>query len=117
MPTLALLAVNIFGKEGAARIIEKNPGVLACDPKTLAQTSAADIERAADSVAWVDSLPPDVKAGIPFLTWFLIVGSIGSRVISCSGSAACGSAAEWDLQGGLGPQLVRLVQGAVGSGL
>lgn len=108
--------MGIFGKEGAARIIEKNPGVLACDPKTLATTSAADIESAANSVAWIDGLDPNIKAGIPFVTWFLIVGTIGGRVASCSGGA-CGNSAEWDLQGGFGPQLVRFVQEAVSGGL
>ena len=29
--------VTLFGKEGAAEIIRKNPGVLACNPKTLAE--------------------------------------------------------------------------------
>ena len=106
--------VGIFGKDGAAKIIEQNPGVLACDPKTLAATPAADIEKAAASVAWIDSLPPDVKAGIPFATWFLIVGTIGGRVVSCSGGA-CGSAAEWDLKGGLGPQLVNFLQETAGA--
>ena len=86
-------------------------GVLACDPKTLAETPPAEIEKAARTVAWVDALDPNVKAGIPFATWFLIVGTIGSRVVSCSGGS-CGSADEWDLQGGFGPQLVRLIQGA-----
>lgn len=102
------VAPSFLGREGAARIIERNPGVLACDPKTLAATPAADIERAAGAVAWVDALPADVKAGIPFVTWLLIVGTIGARIVTCSGTA-CGSAADWDLQGGFGPQFVRLV--------
>lgn len=101
--------VSLFGKEKAAAIIEKNPGVLACDPASLAQTPAAEIEKAASTVAWIDELPADVKAGVPFVTWFLIVGTIGGRLASCSGGA-CGSVDEWDLQGGLGPQFVRLVQ-------
>ena len=105
--------VNLFGKEGAARIIEKNPGVLACDPVTLAKTSPAEIEKAANSVAWFDSLPEDVKAGIPILTWFALVGTIGGRVIAC-GKDTCG--AEWDLQGGLGPQLLRAIDAALQSG-
>lgn len=105
--------VNIFGKEGAADIIERNPGVLACDPQTLAATPRDEIERAAGAVAWVDALPADVKAGIPFVTWLLIVGTIGARLVTCSGTA-CGSAAEWDLQGGFGPQAVRAVSELLG---
>mmetsp|Transcript_22644 Transcript_22644/g.52171 ORF Transcript_22644/g.52171 Transcript_22644/m.52171 type:complete len:219 (-) Transcript_22644:224-880(-) len=89
--------VKIFGKEKAASIIEKNPGVLACDPASLASTPPAEIEKAARTVAWIDELDPNVKAGVPFLTWFTLVGIIGGRIVSCSGGA-CGSAAGWDLQ-------------------
>ena len=74
----------------------------------------ADIEKAANTVAWIDNLPPDVKAGIPFVTWLAIVGSVGARLVSCSGGA-CGSAAEWDLKGGFGPQLKNFVLDALAS--
>ena len=104
--------IKLLGKERTAIVIEKNPGVLACDPVTLAKTSPADIEGAANSVAWFDSLPEDLRAGIPILTWFALVGTIGGRVIAC-GSKVCGSADEWDLQGGLGPQLLRFVDAAL----
>ena len=53
--------VELFGAEGAAEIIRKNPGVLACNPKTLAQTSRGSIERAANFVDGFDSLPDGVK--------------------------------------------------------
>merc|ERR1712066_436252 len=78
-------------------IIRKNPGVLACNPKTLAQTPAAEIEKAANFVVWFDALPPTLKEGIPFFTFLSIVGIIGARVIACGGGV-CGSAAEWDLE-------------------
>ena len=106
--------VDMFGKEGAGRIIDKNPGVLACDPATLRTTPKADIEKAAASVAWFDGLSPDLKAAIPILTWFAIVGTIGARLVTCGGGT-CGSAEEWDLQGGLGPQLLRAIGSALGS--
>ena len=104
--------VGMFGKEGAARIIEQNPGILACNPTSLAQTPPADIEKTAAQVAWFDGLNPNVKAAIPFLTWFAIVGGIGGRVVSCSGGA-CGSASDWDLQGGFGPQAVNALKAAL----
>ena len=100
--------VNIFGKKGALEIIEKNPGVLACDPTALARTSRQDIENAANLVSSIDNMPENIKSGIPFLTSLAIVGTIGTRLVQCSG-ASCGSAVDWDLQGGFGPQLVRLV--------
>ena len=102
--------IGVLGKEGAARVLEQNPGVLSCDPKALSELTAAEIESTAARVAWFDELDPNVKAGIPFLTWFAIVGAIGGRVVSCGGGA-CGSAAEWDLKGGFGPQLVEAIQG------
>ena len=108
--------VGIFGKERAARLIEQNPGVLSCDADALRALPPAEIEQTAQRVAWFDELDPNIKAGIPFVTWFLLVGTIGGRVISCGGGA-CGTAAEWDLKGGLGPQLVHAIQDALaGSG-
>ena len=100
--------VGIFGKEGAAEIIRKNPGVLACNPTALAATSRGDIERAANVVAWVDGLDPNLKQSIPFLWFLLLVGTVGGRVVTCS-SGACGSAADWDLKGGLGVQLTNFI--------
>lgn len=100
--------VGIFGKEGAADIIRKNPGVLACNPTALAATPRADIERAANFVAWVDGLDPNLKQSIPFLWFLALVGTVGARLVTCSGGA-CGSAAEWDLKGGLGVQLQQAI--------
>ena len=100
--------IGIGGKQWAAEIIRKNPGVLACNPASLALTSKSDIEGAANLVATIDTLPPNIKSGIPFLTLLAIVGTVGTRLVQCgSAEGVCGSAAEWDLQGGLGPSLVR----------
>ncbi|KAL1529697.1 hypothetical protein AB1Y20_000636 [Prymnesium parvum] len=98
--------VTIFGKEGAAEIIRKNPGVLACNPTSLAKTPAKEIENAANFVVWFDGLPSVVKEGIPFFTFLGLVGIIAGRIIVCK-SGQCGTTAEWDLQGGLGVQLLR----------
>lgn len=105
--------IELFGKEEAGELVEKNPGVLACDPQSLLRTSKADIRNAANSVAAFDSLPATLKQALPFLTWLLIVGSVGTRLVQCGGAeTACG--ADWDLQGGLGPQAVRWVQSVIG---
>lgn len=104
--------VEIFGRDGAAEIIRKNPGVLACNPTSLARTPRADIERAANFVAFFDGLDPNAKAAIPFITWFALVGLIGARVLACSGGAC---AADWDLKGGLGPQLVEFLAQSLGA--
>ena len=70
----------------------------------------ADIERAANFVYAIDTLPPNIKSGIPFLTLLAIVGAVGTRLVQCGGGA-CGD--EWDLQGGLGPQLVRALSSLI----
>merc|ERR1711924_344845 len=44
--------VDMMGKDKAGAIIRKNPGVLACNPASLAQTSADEIEKAANFVEW-----------------------------------------------------------------
>ena len=101
---------DVCGKEDAASIIRKNPGVLACNARSLAETSKEEIEKAANFVVAFDSLPAGVKAAIPILTFFALVGVVGGRIATCSGGA-CGTAAEWDLKGGLGVQFVNFVQG------
>ena len=68
--------VELFGAEGAAEIIRKNPGVLACNPKTLIETDRGAIERAANFVEGFDSLPSGLKEAIPFLTFVAIVGTV-----------------------------------------
>lgn len=104
--------VELFGAAGALEIIEKNPGVLACNPSSLRTTPKKDIENAANLVDSIENLPPNLKSGIPFLTTLAIFGSVGSRLVTCGKeAAACG--ADWDLQGGLGPQAVRWLSSLV----
>jgi hypothetical protein len=103
--------VQLFGKAGALDIITKNPGVLACNPASLARASKQDIINAANLVNSIDTMPPNIKSGIPFLTLLAIVGAVGTRLVQCGGGGVCGTAAEWDLQGGLGPSFVRAVSG------
>lgn len=103
--------VDFFGKEGAAELIRKHPGVLACNPKSLAETSPEEIQKTADFVVWFDALPQGVKEGVPFVSFFVIAGAIAFRVAACSdGSCA---ANQWDLKGGLGVQLVDFVRSAL----
>lgn len=103
--------VDMFGKTSAAELIRKNPGVLACDPKTLADTDPKEIEKAANFVVWFDGLDGDLKASIPFLTFAGLITAIGGRIVACSG-AMCGTADEWDLKGGLGVQALEAVKSA-----
>eukprot|EP00967_Tisochrysis_lutea_P135643 scaffold240986_cov32-Tisochrysis_lutea.AAC.3 len=100
--------VELFGKAGAAEIIDMHPGVLACDPVSLAQTDKQEIKRTAQMVASVDSLPEEVKAAIPTVTLFLLVGIVGTRVVQC-GNGMCDDATSWLPDGGLGPALVRFI--------
>ena len=108
--------VELFGAEGAAEIIRKNPGVLACNPKTLAQTSRGSIERAANFVDGFDSLPDGVKESLPFLTFVAIVGTVGTRLVQCgSEGATCAANNAEYFKGGLGPQLVDFVTSSLPS--
>ena len=52
--------VDIFGKEGAGEIIRKNPGVLACNPKTLSEVCCAghEMPRTSTSHRSTRKLPP-----------------------------------------------------------
>lgn len=100
--------VDMFGKAEAAELIRKNPGVLTCNPKSLAETSPEEIVKAANFVVWFDALPTGVKDAIPFLTALGLAGIVGGRIIACGGGQC---AADWDLKGGLGVQLLNAVQG------
>ena len=87
---------------------------LCCDPRSCVsvQTPRGDIERAANFVAWFDSLPAGLKEAIPFLTFIAIVGTVGSRVVVCGrdGAMCGGSDADWFAPGnGLGVQLQNLI--------
>lgn len=98
--------VELFGKQGALEIISKNPGVLACNPASLARTPKADIERAANLVSAIDNAPANVRVGIPFLTALGLPALVGARAVQCGGGRSCGGVDEWDLHGGFGPQLI-----------
>ena len=116
---LALTALAVTaaacGKQGALEIISKNPGVLACDPTSLAKTPRRDIEAAANLVYAIDNAPTNVRVGVPFLTFFAILGGVGTRVVQCGGGhGTCGDG--WDLKGGLGPQLVEFLSGLLQQG-
>jgi hypothetical protein len=100
--------VELFGAAEAAQIIARHPGILACAPSSLARTSKQDIRRTARLVAGVNSLPAELKAGIPTVTAFALVGGIGTRAVQCGGGR-CADANAWLPDGGFGPEPVRAV--------
>ena len=91
--------VDLFGAAGAADIISKNPGVLACDPNTLAKTPKSDIVIAANVV----SIGGASLGGLPVGVWAALVAAAVGKLLQ-GGEA-------WDLQGGLGPQLQNFLGG------
>ena len=67
--------------EGARDVCTKNPGVLACNPIGLKQSSADDIKRAAGVVDVVESLPLAARYAIPIVLSVAVTALIGSNAL------------------------------------
>ena len=106
--------VEMLGKEEAAEIIEKNPGVLSCAPADLAKTEPGSIRSAANFVDFVASVPLGVLQlfdPLKSVLFPLLIASVIYRIRQC-GDGSCGAEAQaWAPDGGFGPQFVNFVQG------
>mmetsp|Transcript_34563 Transcript_34563/g.73784 ORF Transcript_34563/g.73784 Transcript_34563/m.73784 type:complete len:213 (-) Transcript_34563:283-921(-) len=82
---------EIFGPAGARVIVTKNPGVLSCDPRALRQTSAEEIEKAANLVDSVENLPIPlaVRNNLDKIIFFIGAAIIYTRLVACTGQS-CG---------------------------
>lgn len=96
--------VEVLGAELAAEVIQKNPGVLACSGSSLRKTPAGDIVRAANTVALIDSIPPEVLKPLRASLFPLFAALIGARVLQCSEGACSEGARAWR---GVGPELTQ----------
>tara|TARA_B100000524_G_scaffold80011_1_gene36622 strand:- start:1238 stop:1876 length:639 start_codon:yes stop_codon:yes gene_type:complete len=103
--------VDMLGREGADEVVRKNPGVLACDPKSLSKTPQRDIIAAANFVSFVDNLPPGVVGPLRASIFPIFAALLGTRVLQCANGQCAGDVNDWDImaQGGLGPMAQRFV--------
>merc|ERR1712070_231172 len=91
--------VDMLGREGADEVVRKNPGVLACDPKSLSKTPQRDI------------IPPGVVGPLRASIFPIFAALLGTRVLQCANGQCAGDVNDWDImaQGGLGPMAQRFV--------
>jgi hypothetical protein len=96
--------VEVLGADLAADVIQKNPGVLACSGSSLRKTPAGDIVRAANAVAFIDSIPPKVLLPLRASLFPVFAALIGARVLQCSDGACSEGAKAWR---GIGPEITQ----------
>ncbi|KAL3925877.1 MAG: hypothetical protein SGPRY_003546 [Prymnesium sp.] len=82
--TYALLNKRL-GKQRAAEVFRKNPGVLICSPESLESQSDEDIENAANFVDTLQKNKPIVNA-VAVTLWLSVAGSILYRISSVGGT-------------------------------
>lgn len=84
--------VEELGTDGARDVINKNPGVLSCAPAALRQTAIEDIQKAADTVDAIESLPipPAVRQNADKLLFFALAIPVYLRIQACAGQS-CGA--------------------------
>ena len=80
-----------LGMDGARDIVNKNPGVLSCAPAALRQTAIEDIQKAANTVDAIESLPipPAVRQNADKLLFFALAIPVYLRIQACAGQT-CG---------------------------
>ena len=81
-----------LGTDGAREVISKNPGVLSCSPGALRQTAIEDIQKAADTVDAIESLPipPAVRQNADKLAFLALAVPVYLRIQACAGQT-CGA--------------------------
>lgn len=84
--------VRELGLEAARDVVRKNPGVLQCDPRAIAQSKPSDIVRAANSIDAIESLdvPPIVRNNADKLVFLVGAAVVAKRLlVDCAGQS-CG---------------------------
>ena len=81
-----------LGENGARDVVTKNPGVLSCAPAALRQTAIEDIQKAADTVDAIESLPipPALRQNADKLLFFALAIPVYLRIQACAGQT-CGA--------------------------
>jgi len=84
---------GMLGRDGAKDVCTKNPGILQCNPRTLARDDASNIARAADVVDAVESvlgaIPAGLRQNLDKVAFFVLALPVAKRLYDCSG-ATCG---------------------------
>ena len=85
--------VDMLGKEQARDVCAKNPGILQCNPLTLAREKSESIVSAADTVDTLEgvlgSLPPALRQNLDKVAFVLLALPVAKRLSDCAG-ATCG---------------------------
>ncbi|KAL1529913.1 hypothetical protein AB1Y20_000841 [Prymnesium parvum] len=84
--------VEQLGVEGAREVCAKNPGVLACRPAALRQTSAESIVNAANAIDFIESIPIPLalRNSLDKVIFVLGASFVAKRIlIDCAGQS-CG---------------------------
>lgn len=86
--------VDLLGKDGARDVCTKNPGILQCNPATLAREKPEAVVRAADTVDFIEngvlgSLPSGVRQNLDKVAFVLLAIPVAKRLSDCAG-ATCG---------------------------
>ena len=86
--------VGMLGTEGARDVCSKNPGILQCNPRTLALEEPSSIVAAAEQVDFFERgvlgrLPPALRQNLDKVAFMLLAVPIAKRLADCAGQT-CG---------------------------
>jgi hypothetical protein len=86
--------VDLLGTESARDVCAKNPGILQCNPRTLAREKAESIVSTANSVDFYEGvlgrMPPALRQNLDKVAFVLLALPIAKRLADCAGQT-CGS--------------------------
>ena len=86
---------DMMGAEQARDLCSKNPGILQCNPKTLARESPDSLINAANAVDFFESgvlgaLPPALRQNLDKVAFFVLAIPVAKRLADCAGQT-CGA--------------------------
>lgn len=85
--------VELLGRDAAASVCAKNPGILQCNPRVLAREKPEKIIQAADTVDFFEgalgALPPALRQNLDKLAFIALALPVAKRVADCAGQT-CG---------------------------
>ena len=84
---------EMLGTEAARDVCSKNPGILQCNPSTLARENPESIVSTANTVEKIEgvlgSIPPALRQNLDKVAFVLLALPIAKRLSDCAG-ATCG---------------------------
>lgn len=85
--------VDKLGRDGARDVCRMNPGILQCNPSTLAREDADKVVSTAETVERIEgvlgSIPPALRQNLDKVAFVLLALPIAKRLSECAG-ATCG---------------------------